>query len=474
MLCGAVAGLAMIAAGASGPSPARAQSPPGPHAATFATAARYVEVFYPRWFTYQQSARGISRNDLVGPEDINPLYHSVVAINDDTLYVSAFVDRAFEPAILTIPPPCDPLDPTNCVTYSLLTLDVYGGIFETGIPNTKGGVYALIAPGEAAPSIPDVTLTPIVVQDAFTVFIFRADKFSPTGQDQKLAAEAFRRNLHLAPLSAFVRDPLAGQATIKPIVPDFAIPFKGIADGLIARGGQDAILFLKQLQEAVESPTTPPLTRSEQALADTFNRLFGDGQFNPDSPVEQGRKSDFILGAQRAHSRIVNNYLNHTGRTNWITFLNIGNWGRNYLDRSSITEFCQYCNNHSAAAYFHAFKDGQGATLDSSNGNGYILTFSKKQIPQANRFWSLTAYVPDSIELVENPDNKYVVASYTQGLVTQNGSISIYMFPELPPGVPKANWLPVPRGQFNVMLRVYGPEGSVARGTYVPPAIQAQ
>jgi hypothetical protein len=41
----------------------------------------------------------------------------------------------------------------------------------------------------------------------------------------------------------------------------------------------------------------------------------------------------------------------------------------------------------------------------------------------------------------------------------------------LPAGVPEANWLPVPLGPFNVMLRVYGPEGSVADNTYVPPGI---
>ena len=40
-----------------------------------------------------------------------------------------------------------------------------------------------------------------------------------------------------------------------------------------------------------------------------------------------------------------------------------------------------------------------------------------------------------------------------------------------PMGVPVANWLPVAAGSFNVMLRVYGPEGIVAKGDYVPPGI---
>jgi len=40
--------------------------------------------------------------------------------------------------------------------------------------------------------------------------------------------------------------------------------------------------------------------------------------------------------------------------------------------------------------------------------------------------------------------------------------------------VPEANWLPVSKGRFNILLRVYGPEGSVANNSYVPPAISKQ
>jgi hypothetical protein len=47
------------------------------------------------------------------------------------------------------------------------------------------------------------------------------------------------------------------------------------------------------------------------------------------------------------------------------------------------------------------------------------------------------------------------------------------MFPKLPVGVPAANWLPVPRGRFNIMLRDYGPAGSVENNTYTPPPVVA-
>jgi hypothetical protein len=88
------------------------------------------------------------------------------------------------------------------------------------------------------------------------------------------------------------------------------------------------------------------------------------------------------------------------------------------------------------------------------------------------RFWSLTAYTPEAIELVPNPAHKYAVASYTPDLQLNNdGSLSVYMAQQLPAGVPMANWLPIPAGAFNIMLRVYGPKGSVKDNTYIPPGI---
>ena len=160
----------------------------------------------------------------------------------------------------------------------------------------------------------------------------------------------------------------------------------------------------------------------------------------------------------------------------WVHFTNIGNWNdqniSEAIDRSSITEFIQYANNITAAAYYHTFKDSAGRALNGNNPHGYVMTFAADNLPETNRFWSLTAYTPEAIELVPNRINKYVVASYTEGLEDNpDGSLSLYMATELPDGVPIANWLPIPRGPFNIMLRDDGPEGNVADDTYTPPAI---
>lgn len=424
----------------------------GGTSAAFTIAMNYVLQFYPLWFSYHQF-RNSKANRLVGPDRISPIYHSVVAINDDTLYASGFLDLRAQPVILTIP--------ETTATYSTLMLDPYGNTLSSGIPAMTPGTFGLVRSGFSGTLPADVT--PISMPLDISLIIFRIDKFSTAGLDQIADASTFRNSLNMLSIEEYqrARESSAGQAAILPEIA-FSIPFKQTADYLST---QDTLAFLEQLQTAVTSPNTPPMSEREQELSNTFDDIFR--RASTDEP-------DLITGTQKAHAAIVSNYLDHTiPRTKWIHFTNIGTWGDAVLDRSSIAEYLQYANNISTAAYYHSFHDKNGALLDGSKTNGYVLTFPAGHLPAAKRFWSLTAYTEGSIELIKNDAKKYVVASYTPGLVPNaDGSVSVFMARELPAGVPVANWLPVSDEPFNIMLRVYGPEGSVANNTYVPPGIE--
>jgi hypothetical protein len=384
-----------------------------------------------------------------------------VAVNVDTVYVGGFLDLTAEPVVVTIPPATPPLTSTS---YSIAMLDPYGAP-SVSIPKTTGS-YALVGPGGFTGTLPQ-GVTRIDVPLNYWFLVFRADKFSPTNQNEIKQAEAFRRAIKSQTLSDYLKNPSGGAARILPEIL-YSVPVKTTADNLIAH---DPITFLRQLQRAVAAPNTPTLSPYEQALSNRFDSLFANRNVN---------RSEFSAGAQAAHELILDRYLTYTHwprnpptPTNWIHFTNIGDWGNQVVERSSITEFCQYCNNITTAAYYHVFKDANGNPLDGSNPPGYVLTFPPEEQPEATRFWSLTAYTPEAIELVPNPAHKYAVARYTPGLQLNNdGSLSVYMAQQLPAGVPMANWLPIPPGAFNIMLRVYGPEGSVADNTYVPPDIQ--
>ena len=181
--------------------------------------------------------------------------------------------------------------------------------------------------------------------------------------------------------------------------------------------------------------------------------------------------AEIIRGAQAAYAAIVNRWQSHRGPTNWIHFDNIGHWGTNYLDRAALTEYIQVGNDRKAAYYADAFVDASGLPLDGGSF-AYTIKFAKKDLPEYERFWSMTAYTPEYVELVPNILNKYVVASYTKNLVTaDDGSITIYVQAEPPNEAIIPNWLPVPKGTFSLLFRVYGPKGTALEGTYVPPKI---
>jgi hypothetical protein len=420
----------------------------------FNTTVAYVAQFYPLWFTYYQSQLARS-NTLAGPNRVSPIYHFAVAVNVDTLYASTFLDLTTKPVVVTIP--STPVFPT--ASFSILMLDPYGDLLSASIPKDPGS-YALIGPGGFTGTLPPGITATITLPLNYSFLAFRADKFVAN-------ADEFRRALKLQTLSDYLKNPSGGATRILPEIL-FSVPFKTTADDLIAH---EPIAFLRQLQRAVESDNTPPPSPYEEALRTRFNSLFVNRNVN---------RSDFSDGAQAAHELILDRYLTFTDwaapiPTNWIHFANIGDWGNQVVERSSITEFLQYANGIQTAAYYHAFKDANGNPLDGSNQRGYVLTFPAGQLPPAMRFWSVTAYTPEAIELVPNPARKYGVASYTPGLqfnTDDDGSLSIYMARQLPAGVPMANWLPIPPGAFNIMLRVYGPEETVEDNTYVPPGIE--
>jgi hypothetical protein len=420
----------------------------------YQTAYQYLVTFYPRWFTWEQGSGGPC-NRLIGPNRISPLYQSVVAINDDTLYASAFIGAADEPVIVTIPDSKD--------IFSVLHLDQYGALVPNGMSGRTAGVYGIVGPNWVGTLPPGITRVDVPYN--FTELLFRADKYSPKSINMTKEAEKFRRNVLAQGLSGYLKNPKKGAADIEP-ERNFSFPFKTFADALIAA---HPIEFLRQLQDAVASPTTQPLSQDEQTLSDTFDALFSNPALYP----------QLAAGAQAGHQALIDNYLsNQILGSTWITFSDIANWNlstfQGYLNRASISEYIQYGNNHDAAVYFHTFLDANGEALNGSL-HSYILTFAKGQQPEAERFWSLTAYTPEAIELVPNKADTYVVARYTPGLVTaKDGSVSILMSTTRPKDFPEANWLPVPSRPFNIMLRDYGPEGSVLNGTYVPPPLVPQ
>jgi hypothetical protein len=454
VLCYLIAlGLAAMWAAPASAHPTASTSARPAAASAYSTTLNYVIRFYPRFFTWFQQSVG-QMNRLSGPARMGPAYGIVVAPNDDTVYAEFNLDLSQGPQIFTIP--------STSAVYSLLTVDVWGNVIQTNVQSQTPGRYALVPTGWSG-TLP-ASVTEVAVPYRYTVWIVRADKYASNGQNTTAAATRFRSSLRLASLSAYEQDPTTGATTVLPLAL-FAPRMKAIADQEIEL---EPTRFFDQLQTAMHSSSTAPLTASDRRLSTAFDHVFQAAtraaavrRYMPMSQVNEA--------ARTAHAMILNRWQSHVGSTQWVYFGNIGEWGNSYLDRAALNEYIQYGNNASASTYYDAFTDHLGVPLDGSVVHSYQLTFAKDQIPQAQRFWSLTAYIPDGVTLFPNPANKYLVGSYTPGLRTNaDGSITIYIQPAPPIPARRANWLPVPKGPFSLLLRVYGPEGP---RTYVPPTI---
>jgi hypothetical protein len=435
----------------------------------YQVAYEYTVRYFPRYFTWvqfhinsdnsQRSGAGDQiANRLTGPLGMGPEYKVVVAINDDTIYAEAFIDLSDGPVILTIP--------AYQNKYSILQLDVYGNVLSTTLssdPPSTGGVFAFVTKGHRG-KIPRKA-TRVEMPYPFTTIAIRIDKHSPSGQNLIREASEFRSNLAMQTLANYDPSGASGQTLVLPL------SFFGPSVKLMADVGLTVSpeAFLTTLQQAMASPMTQPISNDDRALIKRFDSAFAAAKekVNKDSaPL-----TDIIRGAQAAYAAILSRWHSHRGATNWIHFNNIGEWGTAYLDRAALTEYIQVGNNRKAAYYADAFVDASGLPLDGGSF-AYTIQFAKKDLPKYERFWSMTAYTPEYVELVPNLLDKYLVASYTDGLVTaSDGSVTIYVQADPPRSAPIANWLPVPKGFFSLLFRVYGPKGTALAGTYVPPKI---
>ena len=152
-----------------------------------------------------------------------------------------------------------------------------------------------------------------------------------------------------------------------------------------------------------------------------------------------------------------------------IVPMTIGKFGTDYGLRAVVALIGLGANLADDAIYPNAFTDGDGKPL--SGANRYVVHFDKGQTPPANAFWSLTMYDAQSF-MVENPINRYDIASWMPLKYNKDGSLDVYIQKESPGKAKEANWLPAAAGDFSVTMRVYWPKPAMLNGSWTPPPVK--
>jgi hypothetical protein len=147
----------------------------------------------------------------------------------------------------------------------------------------------------------------------------------------------------------------------------------------------------------------------------------------------------------------------------------MGVYGNYYLKRAIVAKTGLGANLPEDAIYPVNIADHSGKPLDGANK--YVLHFDKADAPPVDAFWSVTLYDSDGYQ-VANALNRFSVSSWMPFKYNPDGSLDLYFQNESPGADKEANWLPAPKGAFNLLMRLYAPKQDVLTGKWNPPAIK--
>lgn len=205
---------------------------------------------------------------------------------------------------------------------------------------------------------------------------------------------------------------------------------------------------------------------SDEALFGQFVRIgltkdsFDESKLSPE--VRKGLLRALADGPAVVVSSLASTATVRNGLS-WATGLD--SFGFNYPLRAMVAGAYLGGNGEREAMYPIRYTDADGQVLNGANK--YVVKLSKE--PPVDAFWSLTMYDATDKMLVENPIQRYKVGTDTQGLKKgPDGSVTIAVQNERPDAA-DANWLPAPKGDFYVILRLYQPSEAILDGAYQLP-----
>jgi hypothetical protein len=146
----------------------------------------------------------------------------------------------------------------------------------------------------------------------------------------------------------------------------------------------------------------------------------------------------------------------------------MGVYGNYYLKRALVAQLGLGANLPEDAIYPLNLADSEGKPLDGASN--YTIHFEKGEIPPVEAFWSITLYDSDGFQ-VANSLNRFAVSSWMPFKYNPDGSLDLYFQNESPGGDKEANWLPAPKGPFNLTMRLYAPKSAALTGKWNPPPV---
>jgi hypothetical protein len=160
-------------------------------------------------------------------------------------------------------------------------------------------------------------------------------------------------------------------------------------------------------------------------------------------------------------------------RNGWLAPLILGNYGAEYQIRTGANYLGIWANTTNEVVYYIASRDADGQPLDGANT--YLIDFATTGNPDmvVDGYWSVILVDVPGYRVVPNPMNRFNLNSYSPLIHGPDGSLRLWVGPELRPEMAEPNWLPSAKGlAFSLNFRTYIPKEQVQAGAWFPPALQ--
>jgi hypothetical protein len=391
----------------------------------------------------------------------NASFNAITAPNADTLYTVTWLDVSKEPWVLSIP------DLKG--RYALFPLlDGWTDVFQVPGKRTTGTgaqKYAITGPGWTGTLPAGVT-----EYKSPTGMVWLLGRIYCTGTPEDYAAvHALQDHMSVVPLSSYGKPYSAPPGTV-----DSSLDTKtAVRDQINAMDGAS---YFKHFAELLK--TNPP-SADDAAMVAKLAKIgivpgqdFDVSKLDPstaDGIAKAPKPAQDKIAAWMKESLVAGDAKLENG---WTFTTKTGLYGTNYLQRALITWFGLGANRPEDAVY--PTSEGPDIVQKYSGANKYVLHFDKGQTPPVDGFWSVTMYNAQYF-FVDNPLNRYNVSQRNKFIMNADGSTDIYIQADSPGKAKEANWLPSPKDDFVLMMRLYWPrttDPSILNGSWKPPQVK--
>jgi len=376
----------------------------------------------------------------------------------DTLQSTAWLDLSKEPIVLSMPD-------TRGRYYVMSLQDGWTNVFSSlgkRVTGTAKTDFAIVGPrwkGTLPGGVEEVKSP--------TDMVWVVGRTQVNGKADVAAVNKLQDQYKLAPLSRFAKAP-ARSAAAGAALPASRVDSKTPAAEQVAK--MDARAFFTRFADLLEA--NPP-AKDDAPMVEKMKKL-GIVAGQPfDASKLDGPALEAINEAPKATQDAMVAAAKGTGgaeiRNGWTFHLDLGRYGVNYGKREFVAWLGLGSDAPEDEIRMSTRLDAAGKPLDGANK--YVLHFDKGKTPPVDGLWSVTMY-NDKKVLAANPIDRYALGERDKLALNDDGSLDIYIQSTSPGGGKEANWLPAPKGPFNLMLRAYWPKPDLLQGRWTPPPLR--